>query len=239
MAASHWPLPGCLCVLAFFVALGAKPPASSSAEIPSKAGLIRIAGTVHMPDGSPAAEAIVEMPAGAAEVPYVARADATGRVELYGIFGNGAALHASSADGQQQTTLHVPAIAVRTIFASPIDLKLSPAIDHTIAVLSGGRPVEGARVTGEGHTFCARGVTDKDGQVTLRLPANERLQALVAWHPTLGINGVRQLDDRLPYHAGSRARARVFGRGLLLCSIYMESCAERQIGGSVQVGFRR
>ena len=34
-------------------------------------------------------------------------------------------------------------------------------------------------------------------------------------------------------------RARVFGRGVRWCFIYMESFAERQIGGSVQVGFRR
>ena len=40
-----------------------------------------------------------------------------------------------------------------------------------------------------------RGVTGPEGKVQLRLPATERLGELVAWHPQLGVGGLRHLNN--------------------------------------------
>ncbi len=187
-----------LCTLAAPFAIVAEQSLSEPSERQSAAGLIKVTGTVLMPDGEPAADATVESIGRKGELPKIFHTDTAGRFQLYDVFGNGARLHVSSADGKHQKTLLVPSIAVRSAFASPIELKLSPAISHTVTVLSDGRPVEGALVAGEGHSFKVRGITGQDGQATLWLPTTERLQQLVAWHTGRGAAGLRKLDDRPP-----------------------------------------
>ena len=100
--------------------------------------------------------------------------------------------------GSHQTTLVVPSVAVRTAFASPVEMTLSPALTHEVTILSDGRPVEDAHVAALGTDFEVHGLSDQDGKVELRLPARGRLQELVAWHPKLGVNGVRDLEKGLP-----------------------------------------
>ena len=112
------------------------------------------------------------------------------------MFGNGCRLHASSADGSYQTVLKVRSVATRTALAAPLELTLLPALHHGVTVLSEGRPVAGAQVAALGLDFQVQGVTGQDGKVRLRLPAKERLSELVAWHPTLGVSGKQDLEDR-------------------------------------------
>src|SRR5262245_34478082 len=76
--------------------------------------LLTLTGTVHMPDGSPAPGATVQWTGDPAGPVIVSRADPTGRFELRGMFGNGAQLHASSADEDHQTTRIIPAPNVRS-----------------------------------------------------------------------------------------------------------------------------
>jgi hypothetical protein len=166
--------------------------------------LVTLTGIVHMPDGSPVQRAIVESKlgsdAGSVEPLLVARTDGGGRFQLRGIFGNGARLYARSADTNHQTSLIVPAMAVRSvsISATPVELTLTPAIKHEVLVLAEGRPAESAQVVASGLAFQVRGVTGADGKLRLQLPASERLQELVAWHRELGVAGVRELDEHAP-----------------------------------------
>jgi hypothetical protein len=168
------------------------------ADEPSNAGLVTVTGTVLMPDGSPASGATVASTDESEDSPTVARTNDAGRFQLQGILGNGAQLHARSADGSLQTTLQVPSVAVRTAFSSPIRLTLAPALTHEVTVLSDGRPVKEARVVALGTAFKVHGITSVDGKVRLLLPATERLETLVAWHRELGVSGVRNLDDHPP-----------------------------------------
>jgi hypothetical protein len=54
----------------------------------------------------------------------------------------------------------------------------------------------GAHVAAVGTDFHVQGVTGADGKVRLRLPAKVRLSELVAWHPTQGAIGIRDLENR-------------------------------------------
>lgn len=159
---------------------------------------VPVTGRVLMADGSPAAGATVESITLSGDPPVLTRTDVSGRFQLRDIFENCARLHASSADGKHQTTLMVSSAAARTSFASGVDLSLSPALTHEVIVLSGGRPVEGARVAATGQQFKVCGVTGRDGKVKLQLPATERLTTLVAWHPELGVNGADNLNKLPP-----------------------------------------
>jgi hypothetical protein len=155
---------------------------------------VMLTGTVRMPDGAPAPGAIVQWTGVPEGPPIVAHADGTGRFELRGMFGNGAQLHASSADGNHQTTRIIPAAVVRS--ASPVVLTLAPAIRRAVLVRAQGRAAEGVLVVASGHAFRVQGVTGPDGKVQLRLPAQDPLQQLVAWHRELGVQGAGDLDTR-------------------------------------------
>ena len=92
-----------------------------------------------MPDGSPAAGALVALNReGGGDVgrQRVARADESGQVRLHGLFGNGARITASSTDGAFQTTLMKMAVDVRSASAAPIELTLSPAVTRWRAALT-------------------------------------------------------------------------------------------------------
>jgi hypothetical protein len=166
--------------------------------------LVTLTDIVYMPDGSPAQRALVESKVGSdvgsVEPLVVARTDNGGRFQLRGMFGNGAQLYARSADTNHQTTLIIPAMAVRSVSvsATPVELTLTPAIKHEVLVLAEGRPAESAQVVASGHAFQVRGVCGVDGKLRLQLPASERLQELVAWHRELGVGGVRELDEPAP-----------------------------------------
>ena len=159
-------------------------------------GLLTVTGIVRMRDGSPAAGATVQSISGSDEPSTVTRTDDAGRFQLQAVFGNGGRLHVSSADGSYQTALNVASVATRTMFASPLDFTLLPALSHEVTVLSEGQPVKGAHVAAIGTDFHVQGVTGEDGKVRLRLPAKVQLTELVAWHPTLGATGVRDLEKR-------------------------------------------
>ena len=170
--------------------------------------MVRVAGKILMPDGSPAAGAIVETTTGTDEPPIITHTSNTGAFELHGVFGNGVRIHASSADGKLQTMLVLSSGAARTDFAAPVKVSpnefevktppiavlLAPALTHDVIVASDGQPVEGARVVGGGQRFSVRGVTGPDGRATLQFPVGEQLRTLVAWHAKLGVNGVRSLE---------------------------------------------
>ncbi|MFI5457513.1 MAG: sigma-70 family RNA polymerase sigma factor [Isosphaerales bacterium] len=159
-------------------------------------GLLTVTGIVRMRDGSPVAGASVRSITGLDETAPVARTDDAGRFQLHGMFEGGGRLHVSSADGSYQAVLRVPSVATRIVFASPVELKLLPALTHRVTVLSQGRPVAGAHVAAVGTDFHVQGVTGQDGKARLKLPAKERLSELVAWHPTLGVIGKRDLENR-------------------------------------------
>jgi RNA polymerase sigma factor (sigma-70 family) len=140
-----------------------KPAVNSDQPARGEVNAVPATGTVLMPDGSPAKGATVEAMTLPEEPAIITRTDDAGRFQLQGVFRIGAQLHARSADGKDQATLWVPTVAVRTSFASPLELRLSPALTHEVTVLADGRPMEGARVAGTGAGFKVRGVTGQDG----------------------------------------------------------------------------
>ncbi len=95
MTALRLTLPIASLVLSWAVAVAAEPG-------PVEDMRLALIGTVRMPDGSPAAAATVQWTGDPEGPPVVARTDGTGRFELRAMFGNGAQLHASSADGNHQ-----------------------------------------------------------------------------------------------------------------------------------------
>jgi hypothetical protein len=163
-------------------------------------GLLAVSGVVRMPDGAPAVGATVRAFTAIEEAPAVTRTDGAGRFQLRAVFGNGCSLHAASADASAQTVHTVASVATRTRFVEPLELTLVPALAHEVTVLSRGNPVSGAHVAAEGPGYEVQGVTGADGKAQLLLPATPRLNTLAAWHPTLGIGGMRDHDQ------GARAR---------------------------------
>jgi hypothetical protein len=159
-------------------------------------GLFTLNLTVRMPDGSPAAGAsVMSLSQWLEQVPS-ARTDAAGRVTIRAIFAPGCSIHASSADGNHQAILKESAAEVRTAFAKPVELVLAPAIDHQVLVTSDEKPVAEAQVVAEGNGFHVTGTTGRDGVATLKLPADERLIGVCAWHADLGVAGVWQRDEK-------------------------------------------
>src|SRR5262249_59144068 len=141
-----------------WVALAAAPAAGvaradEAGPAASRADEMRLTltGAVRMPDGSPAPGATVQWTGDPDGPVIVCRTDRTGRFELRGMFGNGAQLHASSADGDHQTTRIIPAAVVRSISGTPIVLNLAPTIKRAVIVRAEDRPVEGALVVASGH----------------------------------------------------------------------------------------
>jgi beta-lactamase regulating signal transducer with metallopeptidase domain len=161
-------------------------------------GLLTLNLTVRKPDGAPAAGARVTSLTQWLEQVQSARTDAAGRVTIRAIFGQGARIHARSADGNLQATLQATAPEVRTAFAKPVELTLVPAVDHLVRVTSNGKPVADAQVVAQSNYFKVTGATGQNGAVKLKLPADDRLNAVSAWHATLGIAGVWELGEKPP-----------------------------------------
>jgi hypothetical protein len=167
----------------------APTPASADGPLPAR-GHLTVTGKISLPDGSPAADATVSSSArnGAGETveTTTVQADRLGRFELTGEFGWGCILRAASADGAFQTIWRVSGILARTRLAEPVELKLLPAREITVSVVSAGKPVEGAQLIANGSEYSLLAVTRSDGSAVIRLPPDAKLWSLVAWHPTLG-----------------------------------------------------
>ncbi len=169
------------------------PPAASD-------GQLTMRGRVLLPDGAPAAGALVGVVSSNGAPLVKAHADADGRFELRHDFFHDARVQARSADGKFQTTFRLPPAAARRTLAEPIELKLSPARSHVVTVTADGQPVADAQVAavGIGTLYIVHGATDTNGVARLLIPATEQLDALVAWHPKLGVAGKRGLSDAEP-----------------------------------------
>ena len=115
------------------------------------------------------------------------------------MFGNGCRLHVSSADGSYQTVLKILSAATRTVFAAPVELTLLPALDRVGHRSVGRSPGGGSTCRRPGNRISRfKALRAETAKLRLRLPAKERLTELVAWHPTLGVNGKRNLEGIPP-----------------------------------------
>lgn len=154
-------------------------------------GLLTLNAVMQMPDGSPAANAVIEhqeqwLP----RRRNISRADFAGRATVRDVFGNGAMIHACSADGLFQATLRVDAQATRSEFAKPVVIKLHPCVTHRVIVESNGQPVSDVHVIASGFLFKIRGKTGPDGTVNLKLPADDDLKCIDAWDPDRAVAGI-------------------------------------------------
>ncbi|MGQ0636872.1 MAG: M56 family metallopeptidase [Planctomycetaceae bacterium] len=164
--------------------------------------LLTVTGRVVLPDGSPAQNAIVRTTTYANEdQPTAARTNDAGEFRLVGNFGYVFRLHALSADGRQQTARILAAGSVRAAAASGITLTLQPAVPYEVSVTAEGKPMAGAQVVARGFEYQVSGTTDAQGKVQLLHPANLPIRELVAWHPTAGVAGMRNLEEGFPGNA--------------------------------------
>jgi hypothetical protein len=160
------------------------------------AGQLTLSGTVLLPDGSPAAGAIVLSGPGSDRWQQTVKTDSAGRFAVSDVFGSGVRLQATSSDGSLIATWLISAVATRNALASPIELTLKPAKAHNVMVIADGKPAAGAIVSAVGHPFQVEASTDEHGKAVLQIPADREVTQLVAWHPQLGVDGVRSTDDR-------------------------------------------
>ena len=93
-------------------------------------------GTVVLPDGSPAAGAIIYSRDNYDHSLRTATADPSGAFELQAAFLSGVQLHATTPDGRQQTVLRIAEEAVRSAISRPLTVKLEPAKPHLVVVTS-------------------------------------------------------------------------------------------------------
>lgn len=154
---------------------------------------LTLKATVLLPDGSPAAGAIVRSHDHYEQSLKTATTDASGRFELRDPFLIGVSLHVLSADERHQAALRIAEEAVRSALAQPLTIKLQRAKPHLVVVTAGGEPIEGAHVCVTGSVAQQKGVTRDDGAAIVWLPADETVQSVVAWHPQRGVNGI---DER-------------------------------------------
>src|SRR5262245_47339957 len=134
-------------ILLLALASSARIEVAAGEEKSRPGSTLTVNGTVVMPDGSPAADAVVTSRDGNDDPPTDVRTDARGRFRIQGDFSwVGCRLHARSADGKFQTTLRISEMLARKRLASPVEMKLLPAQERGVTVLAAGKPVEGASV---------------------------------------------------------------------------------------------
>ena len=157
-------------------------------------GLLTLAAIVTMPDGLPAPNATVRVRSGNYGIEESVT-DANGVAVVRDVFFNGVRVYARSADGKHQSVWQSESPDTRNLLSKPISIELAPAASHTVTVLRDAKPVGKATVMGEGTNFVTQTKTDSTGVAKLLYPANAELDELVAWHSTLGVNGIRNSDN--------------------------------------------
>ncbi|MBC7852671.1 MAG: thioredoxin family protein [Pirellulaceae bacterium] len=160
-------------------------------------GQLTVTGRVLMPDGSPAAGAIVSSLERNGAEPNTTKTGPDGGFQLSGQSWYDCRLHARSVDETQQATLFIPANLARTQLVKPVEMKLTPAREYVISVRSGDNPVDAAQVLVEGGTYKILKTTNADGFAQFWIPTDEKLRSVAAWHPKLGAAG-KMNHDGLP-----------------------------------------
>ncbi len=142
-----------------------------SAEPPQQ--MLTVTGRVLLPDGSPAANAIVSALGNQFEHGLAVRADVAGRFRLSHKFGWYQRIHARTADWRQQAWSPIAPDAVRIMSEKSLELTLAPTQEHRVLVTSGGKPAQGVYLAAYGS---AKAQTGPDGMASLWLPATDRFR---------------------------------------------------------------
>jgi hypothetical protein len=137
-------------------------------------------GRVRLPNGSPAAHAVVTA-FDTVEHSTSVETDLAGRFRLRHLFGNYFGIHARTADGRFQAWLAKPASHARVLLERPLELRLALAHEQQVRVKAAGKPVGGVRVVALGTAFKVDGMTGPDGVATLWLPEGRVWTNIVAW----------------------------------------------------------
>src|SRR5690349_21620865 len=86
------------------------PAPSSAASVVSES--VTVSGRVILPDGAPAANAVVQAVARGSEPMQRVRTNPIGEFELRGVFGDGCGLHVISSDGRDQAIRFIAGNAI-------------------------------------------------------------------------------------------------------------------------------
>ena len=175
-------------------------PTSSSADDSWEAlkqARLTATGRVLLPDGSPAASAIVSAIDGE-RFNEIGRTDAQGRFELRHVFGNYCGIHAHTRDWRQQAWLVMSGGHARSALKEPVELKLMPAREQQVVVNSQGRPVGGVKLVATGAPFRVEGTTGIDGRALLWIPQGLDWHDIDAWDAKLGGAEIRCYSPSRP-----------------------------------------
>jgi Thioredoxin-like len=165
---------------------------------PQTKGQLTVTGSVLMPDGSPAAGAIVSSLERKGVDTVTAKAGPDGSFQLSAQSWYDCRLHARSADETHQATLFIPSALVRSELAKPVELKLVPALEYVVSVRAGDKPVETAQVVVDSATYKILKITNAEGTAKFLIPVGEKLRSVAAWHPQLGTAGKMDNEVGLP-----------------------------------------
>lgn len=175
-------------------------PTSSSADDSWEAlkqARLTATGRVLLPDGSPAASAIVSAIDGE-RFNEIGRTDAQGRFELRHVFGNYCGIHAHTRDWRQQAWLVMSGGHAQSALKEPVELKLMPAREQQVVVNSQGRPVGGVKLVATGAPFRVEGTTGIDGRALLWIPQGLDWHDIDAWDAKLGGAEIRCYSPSRP-----------------------------------------
>ena len=189
--------------IAGLLVLAIVPPAAPAVEEKPAAnaddGRLAAFGRVLLPDGSPAAGAVVwavagDLSDGVAQV----KADQKGEFHLRHSFDWGVSLNARSDDWRLQASTVISRERAREMFAQPVEVRLQRAREQVVLVTFQGKPVADAFVMAvEQLNGKIPSRTDNKGQARLWLPAGVKLRAIVAFQPSFGVGGL-WFDDSDP-----------------------------------------
>jgi hypothetical protein len=184
--------------LAVFLTIAIEPVPSFAADSwdALKQAKLTATGRVLLPDGSPAANAIL-CAIDSVQFNETARTDAQGRFQLRHLFGNYVGLHAHTSDWRLQACLAMSAGHARIGLGQPVELQLAPAREQQVVVKSQGRPIGGIKLVAVGNEFRVQGTTGIDGRAFLWIPHGRDWRDIYAWDPK---SGGAEIRCYLPLH---------------------------------------
>jgi len=153
---------------------------------------VRFSGSVLLPDGSPAAGALVTGASWHAST-VRAQADVEGRFTFAGEFPGQATITARSADEKLAAHLTIQAQGVRKRAGEPLLLKLAPTRRVEVLVRKDGKLAVGVQVAHSKDEPPRR--TDDQGRVVFALPADTKSLYLSAFDPVRGVGGATVLAE--------------------------------------------
>lgn len=157
---------------------------------------VTIRGTLLLPDGSIAKDAVLEQPPqDSSDIVSATITNGEFEVKTTGTKLNSLGLLCRTGDGSHQTLLSLRGDAIRPMCASPQRVTLSPSKTIRVIVSDRGQAVPDARVEFSTGTFEFTGKTRANGVAELKIPADQDAFMVNAWTDDFRIGALHVLRD--------------------------------------------